>query len=145
MRFLTSGNVFGQDGNLESQTIIIFIDNRAFQEGNICMTVTSSNPTYVRGVDTNNFFKIPHFTNFDICQGKKIDTDVSIKACNVGNCKPENYDRTIGFPEGAVPYTSVFHADIQTATFAQSNYFTESAKFSKSFDFTKSNVFSKSY
>lgn len=106
--------------------------------------------TTVQGVDASNFYSLPHFTYGEICPGTKYDGIDDARGCNFGNCIPNNCDRTIGFPDDVVPYTSVFHIDLHTPTFTETGEFSQSAdfiysnKFSKSDDFISSDKFSKS-
>lgn len=94
--------------------------------------------------DTKHVMVLPHYTH-NGCDGPKdIAKNTDAYGCNAGNCVDLICNRTIGFPDGVVTYTTIIHTDLQTATFTPSKSFTFSDKFSESNKFSRSFAFSDS-
>lgn len=95
--------------------------------------------------NTIHLTKYLHFTYGDICVGPEAENNkLPAKGCNEGNCIDENCGIKPSFPSGVVPYTTLIHLDMQTATFTPSSKFSKSDAFSESNDFSESKKFTQS-
>lgn len=94
--------------------------------------------------DTIHLTILPHYTTL-LCPGPKLDNASLALGCNAGNCIDSECNRTIGFPNDVVSYTTILHLDINTPTPSPTEEFSQSDKFSQSSKFTYSHKFSESH
>lgn len=99
--------------------------------------------------DTYYLTLYPHYTYDAFCVGPKMEQTLSEKGCDAGNCIDTECGKTIGFPEGVIPYTTIninskTPSFTATPKFSKSSIFSESSKFSKSLEFEPSKKFSAS-
>ncbi|KAK8896074.1 hypothetical protein M9Y10_013964 [Tritrichomonas musculus] len=137
---LTLNKTVGQDQS-EKTVRVILNDCVLNQVINDDKMVTLNNPTYVNEFHSKFLVRYPHFTYKDICAGQTYEEKNEAHNCNVGDCIPNDCERTIGFPENVVPYTTIVHGDLQSFTFSPSFKFSSSNKFSQSADFSQSEKF----
>ena len=137
---LTLNKTVGQDQS-EKTVRVILNDCVLNQVINDDKMVTLNNPTYVNEFHSKFLVRYPHFTYKDICAGQTYEEKNEAQNCNVGDCIPNDCERTIGFPENVVPYTTIVHGDLQSFTFSPSFKFSSSNKFSQSADFSQSENF----
>lgn len=140
---LTLKKTVGQDQS-EKTVRVILNDCVLNQVINDDEMVTVNNPTYVTEFHSKFLVRYPHFTYKDICAGQTYEEKNEAHNCNVGDCIPNDCERTIGFPENVVPYTTIVHGDLQSFTFSPSIKFSSSNKFSQSADFSQSDDFQQS-
>ena len=92
--------------------------------------------------DAKYIIVFPHYTN-EYCDGPDhVSNNESLHGCDVGNCIDNYCNKTIGFPEDVIPYTTIYH--LLTPYFTKSSYFSKSSEYSKSSAFSYSLEFSKS-
>lgn len=84
----------------------------------------------------------PHYTYENVCDGSdEYDEKFTAYGCNNGKCLDNSCEKTVGFPEYVVPYTTIHHADIHiptSNTFYPTKYFTASETYTQSQQFSPS-------
>ena len=70
----------------------------------------------------------PHYTN-EYCAGDGYDFHSAAYGCDAGNCIDLNCSKTFYFDGSVVPYTTIFHGDIQPPTPTPTGYFSKTGIF----------------
>ena len=73
--------------------------------------ITKVNIT-INGNDKKYITLHPHYTN-SYCPGVAVENKEPAVGCNADKCMDTLCNRTIGFPLGVIPYTTIHHKDIQ--------------------------------
>lgn len=134
------GAMFNKDGNVFLTINGCFYHVTSTENTNI---IDSTSIVY----DTSYIRAYQMFINDTYCQGKQyVSDDELIKGCNAGDCvnKYDKCERTIGFPDGVVPYPTFIDTQLQTGFFTPSSTFKPTDIFTPSNKFTSSSSFSPS-
>lgn len=78
--------------------------------------------------DINCIVRHPHYTN-EYCAGDGYDFHSAAYGCDAGNCIDLNCSKTFYFDGSVVPYTTIFHGDIQPPTPTPTGYFSKTGIF----------------
>lgn len=127
----------------ESKLVTVTLVNCIVNSNYDSNKATYINPTPVE-YSTSHLTILPHYTN-EFCKGPNdVKEKPSALGCNAGNCIDSLCNKTIGFPNDVIPYTTILHLDINTPTFSPTKYFTQSSKFSSTQEFSNSQMFTES-